>query len=57
MSEKDKKEITVIAEIMVESPTEAMPVKGFDAAWHYALKLPMPVTVKFIGWVRKDGKK
>lgn len=60
MSKKDEKEITVIAEVMVmyedRGMTEIEIIKGFDASWHRALALPLPVTISFNRWVRKDSK-
>lgn len=55
MSDKAK-EVTVIAEIKVSCPTEAMTIKGFDAAWAYAMSLPIPVEMRFVRWARKDPK-
>lgn len=49
--EKDK-EITVIAEVEVASEGKVQTVKGFDASWKLALELPVPVTVKMVGWAR-----
>jgi hypothetical protein len=51
---KDKKEVTVVAELLVNSAGQTERIKTFDRAWHRALELAVPVSISFDGWVRKD---
>lgn len=54
---KEKEQITVIAQCCVTWNGGSQTVKGFDRAWHLMLDKAeegLPVSSKFIGFVRKD---
>lgn len=53
---KDTKIVLVIAELEIHSAmtTETVRVKTFDKAWHKALTMPTPVSIRFVGFTRAD---
>lgn len=56
MAKHDDKKITMVAELLVTAPEAGVEekVRSFDRAWHMALELPVPVNVRFLGFVRAD---
>lgn len=50
MAKTNKEEITVEAELEVNGKV----VRRFENAWALAMSLPVPVSIKFRGFVRKE---
>lgn len=44
----------MVAQLTVTSPLGAETIRSFDKAWHRSLELPLPVLVRFEGFVRVD---
>jgi hypothetical protein len=54
MPAKKIEEIKVVAELTLRWSGGIETIRTFDAAWHRAFELPVPVTIRFERFVRKD---